>query len=102
MYTGEVNALVVLELGDGVEGEVDIVQVESLELLLPLPGEVVVVAEHLPHFVDRDGGVDGAGQPTPPNQRGEAPQVQEVRVAQQHRVNLLQVPVNQHLFTNYN
>lgn len=55
---------------------------------------IEIVHEHLPHFVNRNGGIDGTVQTQLPHSEWESAKVEWVGVRQEHRINLVNMPVN--------
>ena len=86
--TFEVHGLIELELGDHLEGLVDLIEGEELELLDVVARLVEVVEEHLAHLVDGHRGVDRAVQAEPADHVGEAADVEVVGVREQDGVDL--------------
>ena len=89
--------MVKVNFGDHLESFVHFVKGEVVKFFLRVSSMVQVVQKHFPHLVNRDGGIDGAGQPQPSHSVRQAPDVQRVWVRQKHGVDLvrkaLQFPV---------
>lgn len=55
---------------------------------------IKIVHEHLPHFINRNCSIDGTVQTQLPHSEGKGTEVERVGMRQEHRVNLVNMPVN--------
>lgn len=79
-------------MDDEVKGRINIIQCEETKLLPIVSRLVEVIHKHLTHLIHWTGGIDWTLEAQLTNKVGQQPQVEHIRVAKQHCIDLIEVP----------